>query len=62
MHFAKKKTERAYSVSSACGSICLPPWSSIYRYCSTAGHRITYSVATLSYDNYHANLRDYSNF
>ena len=33
----------------------------IYNYCSAAGHRITYSVATLSYDNYHANLRDYSN-
>ena len=33
----------------------------IQNYCSVAGYRITYSVATLSYDNYHANLRDYSN-
>jgi len=31
-------------------------------YCSAAGYRITYSVVTLSYDNYYANLRDYSNF
>ena len=28
---------------------------------SVAGHRITYSVATLSYDNYYVNLWDYSN-
>jgi hypothetical protein len=27
----------------------------------TAGYKITYSVATLSYNNYYANLRDYSN-
>jgi hypothetical protein len=26
-----------------------------------AGYKITYSVATLSYDNYYVNLRDYSN-
>ena len=25
------------------------------------GYRITYSVATMSYDNYYANLHDYSN-
>ena len=25
------------------------------------GYRITYSIATLSYDNYYVNLRDYSN-
>ena len=30
-------------------------------YCSATGHRITYFVATLSYDNYYANLPDYSN-
>jgi len=33
----------------------------IYIYCSAAGYKITYSVATLSYDNYYANSRDYSN-
>jgi hypothetical protein len=27
----------------------------------TAGYKITYSVAALSYDNCYANLRDYSN-
>ena len=26
-----------------------------------AGYKITYSVATLSYDNYYVNLRDYNN-
>jgi hypothetical protein len=31
-----------------------------HTYCFVAGHRITYSVATLSYDNYYTNLRDYS--
>ena len=25
------------------------------------GYKITYSVATLSYDSYYVNLRDYSN-
>jgi hypothetical protein len=30
-------------------------------YYPTAGYKITYSVATLSYDNCYANLRDYSN-
>jgi hypothetical protein len=33
----------------------------IYVYYPTAGYKITYSVATLSYDNCYANLRDYSN-
>jgi hypothetical protein len=33
----------------------------IYNYYPTAGYKITYSVATLSYDNCYANLRDYSN-
>jgi hypothetical protein len=33
----------------------------IYNFYSTAGYRITYSVATLSYDNYYVNLWDYSN-
>ena len=32
----------------------------IYIY-PVAGYKITYSVATLSYDNYYVNLRDYSN-
>jgi hypothetical protein len=26
-----------------------------------AGYETTYSIATLSYDNYYVNLRDYSN-
>jgi hypothetical protein len=30
-------------------------------YYPTAGYKITYSVATLSYDNCYANLWDYSN-
>jgi hypothetical protein len=30
-------------------------------YYPAAGYKITYSVATLSYDNCYANLRDYSN-
>ena len=33
----------------------------IYNYYFVAGYKITYSVATLSYDNYYVNLRDYSN-
>jgi hypothetical protein len=33
----------------------------IYIYNPTAGYRIACSVATLSYDNCYANLRDYSN-
>jgi hypothetical protein len=33
----------------------------IYIYYATAGYKITYSVATLSYDNCYTNLRDYSN-
>ena len=28
---------------------------------SSDGYKITYSVATLNYDNYYINLRDYSN-
>ena len=28
----------------------------------TTGYKITYFVATLSYDNNYVNLRDYSNF
>ena len=28
------------------------------RYYPVAGYKITYSVATLSYDNYYVNLRD----
>jgi hypothetical protein len=32
----------------------------IYNYL-TASYKIIYSVATLSYDNWYANLRDYSN-
>jgi hypothetical protein len=35
------------------------PYVCIYTY--TAAYRITYSVVTLSYDNYYANLRGYSN-
>jgi hypothetical protein len=34
----------------------------IYNYYPTASYKIIYSVATLSYDNCYANLRDYSNF
>ena len=30
-------------------------------YYPVAGYKIIYSVATLSYDNYYVNLRDYSN-
>jgi hypothetical protein len=30
-------------------------------YYSVAGYKITYYVVTLSYHNYYANLRDYSN-
>jgi hypothetical protein len=30
-------------------------------YYPTASYKITYSIATLSYDNCYANLRDYSN-
>ena len=35
----------------------------IYRenYYPVAGYKITYSIATLSYDNYYINLHDYSN-
>ena len=33
----------------------------IYNYYPIAGYKITYFVATLSYDNYYVNLRDYSN-
>jgi len=33
----------------------------IYNYYPVAGYKVTYSVATLSYDNYYVNLRDYSN-
>ena len=33
----------------------------IYIYYCIAGYKITYSIATLSYDNYYINLRDYSN-
>ena len=33
----------------------------IYNYYPVAGYKITYSVVTLSYDNYYINLRDYSN-
>ena len=32
-----------------------------HTYCSVAGRRISYYVATLSYDNYYTNLRDYGN-
>ena len=32
-----------------------------YIYYHVAGYKITYFVATLSYDNYYVNLRDYSN-
>ena len=32
----------------------------IYNY-HVVGYKITYSVATLNYDNYYVNLRDYSN-
>jgi len=32
-----------------------------YIYYSATGYRITYFVATLSYDNYYVNLYDYSN-
>jgi hypothetical protein len=37
------------------------PYIYIYIYYPTAGYKITYSVATLSYENCYANLRDYSN-
>ena len=39
------------------------PYIYIYThtYYSVAGRRITYFVATLSYDNYYTNLRDYGN-
>ena len=30
-------------------------------YILLAGYKITYSVATLNYDNYYVNLRDYNN-
>jgi hypothetical protein len=36
----------------------------VYKYIyihPTTGYKITYSVATLSYDNCYANLRDYNN-
>jgi hypothetical protein len=33
----------------------------IYIHYPTTGYQITYSVATLSYDNCYVNLRDYSN-
>jgi len=33
----------------------------LYNYYPVAGYKIIYSVATLSYDNYYVNLRDYSN-
>jgi len=33
----------------------------IYIYCFVADHIITYYMATLSYDNYYANLSDYNN-
>jgi hypothetical protein len=33
----------------------------IYIYYYVVGYKIIYSVATLSYDNYYVNLRDYSN-
>ena len=36
--------------------------STVQNYYPVAGYKITYSVATLSYDNYYVNLRDYSNF
>jgi hypothetical protein len=39
--------------------VSFPRRTDVYIY--TAGYRITYSVATLSYDDYYANLRDYSN-
>jgi hypothetical protein len=32
-----------------------------HTYYPVAGYKITYSVATLSYDNYYANLWDYNN-
>ena len=32
-----------------------------YNYYHIAGYKITYSVATLSYDNYYVNLQDYNN-
>ena len=34
---------------------------SLYIYYLVANYKITYFVATLSYDNYYVNLRDYSN-
>ena len=40
--------------------IIIVNWYKHYR--NQGGHRISYSVATLSYDNYYTNLRDYGNF
>ena len=33
----------------------------IYNYYPVAGYKITYFIATLSYNNYYVNLRDYNN-
>ena len=35
--------------------------SYMYTYYSVAGRKISYSMATLSYNNYYTNLRDYDN-
>ena len=35
--------------------------SYMYTYYSVAGRKISYSMATLSYNNYYTNLRDYGN-
>jgi NAD-dependent SIR2 family protein deacetylase len=50
------------------GGVCAPSacvyvrrGDGIYNYYPTAGYKITYSVATLSYDNCYTNLWDYSN-
>jgi hypothetical protein len=41
--------------------VCVYIYNVIVNHYSAAGYRITYFVATLSYDNYYANLRDYNN-
>jgi hypothetical protein len=49
-----------------CVCVCVYIYIYIYiyiymNYYPIAGYKITYSVATLSYDNCYTNLRDYSN-